>query len=409
MKRIFRLLFPLLWCFPCVAQLPVTPIVQPHMTFLDTNGLACAGCSLNTYAAGSTTPQATYTDSTGTSQNTNPVIMGADGGPLTPSGSSGGIWLGTNAYKLVLVDAGGTTVWTADNVNAGNVFPCTTAAAIQIANSATTGLTCDPTITINTAAHLINVGTLGAAHVTIGALGTPTSWTFDTTTPATALASLGGGSVVAGTINQIAIYAANGATVSGSTNIPNGITASTQSPSDNTANLATTRYVAAPGAISPTSLQIAGGNAMTANQGTGASVQHSTGATTTNDCAKFDATGNTVDAGGACVTVTTPRTCNSNGCYQVFGDGTITQSGNVAGCATSNDSCNVSVTFPIPFTSITNVVITTGVTGWQNCLGNPFSKSTSGFTMSFSPAIVTGGSGANCPGTQTGNWIAIGN
>jgi collagen type VII alpha len=35
-------------------------------------------------------------------------------------------------------------------------------------------------------------------------------------------------------------------------------------------------------------------------QGTGAKVQMSTGTTTTNDCVKFDSTGNTVDAGAAC-------------------------------------------------------------------------------------------------------------
>ena len=54
--------------------------------------------------------------------------------------------------------------------------------------------------------------------------------------------------------------------------------------------------VAAPG------LTLNGGTEMTGNQGNGAYVQHSTGATSTNDCAKFDANGNTIDAGSACVT-----------------------------------------------------------------------------------------------------------
>ena len=39
---------------------------------------------------------------------------------------------------------------------------------------------------------------------------------------------------------------------------------------------------------------------VTAEQGNGAKIQLSTGATTTNDCVKFDANGNTVDAGAAC-------------------------------------------------------------------------------------------------------------
>lgn len=43
-----------------------------------------------------------------------------------------------------------------------------------------------------------------------------------------------------------------------------------------------------------------GGTGVTAVQGNGSKVQLSTGTTTTNDCVKFDANGNTVDAGSAC-------------------------------------------------------------------------------------------------------------
>lgn len=292
-----KLILMLSFAVSAAAQVPVTPIIQPHMTFVNAAGTTCAGCSLYSYAAGSTTPQATYTDSAGTSQNTNPVIMGADGGPLTPSGSSGAIWLGANAYKLVLIDAANNTVFTVDNVRGGGLFPCGPAGAIQIANSAVTGLSCDSSITINTTSHAINVGTLPAGHVTIGALGTPTSWIFDTTTPATALTSLGGGVTNAGTLNQLAFYAAAGTTISGTSVIPTGITGTTQSPSDNTAKLATTAYVALPGAIAPASLVVgSGGTAMTGNQGNGVLVQHSTGTITAGDLAKFDMNGNTVDA-----------------------------------------------------------------------------------------------------------------
>ena len=56
------------------------------------------------------------------------------------------------------------------------------------------------------------------------------------------------------------------------------------------------------GTFAAPSLAVNGGTKMTANQGNGASVQHSTGATTTNDCVKYDANGNTVDAGAACGT-----------------------------------------------------------------------------------------------------------
>jgi hypothetical protein len=43
---------------------------------------------------------------------------------------------------------------------------------------------------------------------------------------------------------------------------------------------------------------------VTGNQGNGAKLQLSTGSTTTNDCVKFDANGNTADAGAACGSVT---------------------------------------------------------------------------------------------------------
>jgi hypothetical protein len=310
------------------AQVPVTPVINPHMTFNDTTGLACAGCSLYSYAAGSTTPQATYTDSTGATQNTNPVILGTDGGPLTPSGTSGAIWLGQNAYKLVLIDAGGSTVFTVDNVTGGGLFPCGPAGAIQIANSAVTGLTCDATITINPSAHSINVGTLPTAHVSIGALGTPTAWNFDTTTPATAASSLGLSASGTGTINQLAYYPAAGNSTSGTSVIPAGITATTQTPGDNSTKPATTAYVALPGAINPTGVKITTGVSMTGNQGNGTAVQHSTGPTVSGDCTKFDENGNTIDAGITCTIA-------------------VTQSANLAGSRTSGTAYPNTTTLPM--------------------------------------------------------------
>jgi len=53
---------------------------------------------------------------------------------------------------------------------------------------------------------------------------------------------------------------------------------------------------ATPGTWSATALVINGGTALNANQGTGASVQHSTGTVTTGDLAYFDSTGNTTDS-----------------------------------------------------------------------------------------------------------------
>jgi len=382
------------------AQVPVAPATIPHITFVNGSGGPCATCSLYTYIAGTTTPQATYTDSTGTSQNTNPIILDAAGGA--------NIWLGSNSYKFILKDSTGATIWSVDNVNAGSLFPCSTAGAIQIANSTSTGLTCDPSITINTTTHTIIVGTLPTNHVTIGALGTPTSWTFDTTSPATALASLGAGSIGSGTSNQIAIYPVNGNNVQGSSTIPNGISVLNRSPSDNGDNPANTRYVANPGAINPTSVQIAAGAAMMDNQGNGAKVQHSTGATTANDAAVFDASGNVIDSGSP-LPIGTSRVCNSNGCYRIDPDGTIEEWG-ITAVIPSSGLGSVPVTFPYPFSSgavsASQVSVTTTfnfrcTTGSDSgCGGFVFNLATTGFT--FLTDIDLGA------GTIRAYWHAVG-
>lgn len=84
------------------------PILQPRQTFVDGSGSPCAGCSLFSYAAGTTTPHPTYTSTSGGVQNTNPVILDASGGAS--------IAVDQTAYKFVLVNASGTTLWTVDQV-----------------------------------------------------------------------------------------------------------------------------------------------------------------------------------------------------------------------------------------------------------------------------------------------------
>ena len=86
-----------------------SPIVQPHISFVGTAGAACVGCKLYSYAAGTTTPLATYTDSTGGTPNPNPTILDASGSAV--------IWLkGPSLYKLALYDSLGNLIWTADNI-----------------------------------------------------------------------------------------------------------------------------------------------------------------------------------------------------------------------------------------------------------------------------------------------------
>lgn len=74
-------------------------------------GLPLNAGLLATYAAGSTTPTATYTTSAGTVQNANPIVLGADG--RTPNE----VWLlaGT-AYRFDLKDSAGNLIQTYDNL-----------------------------------------------------------------------------------------------------------------------------------------------------------------------------------------------------------------------------------------------------------------------------------------------------
>lgn len=96
----------LLFALPASAQFTLTPL--PQFQAFDNTGRPCTGCLLYSYVAGTSTPQATYTDSTGGTPNTNPVVLDAAG--------RADVWLGTAAYKLVLKTAGGLTIYSTDNI-----------------------------------------------------------------------------------------------------------------------------------------------------------------------------------------------------------------------------------------------------------------------------------------------------
>lgn len=90
------------------AQVTTAPAPVPKAQFLDKNGAPLAGGLLYSYIAGTATPQNTYTDSTGTVPNSNPVVL--------DSGGFANVWLGPTTYKLVLKDASGNLQWSVDNI-----------------------------------------------------------------------------------------------------------------------------------------------------------------------------------------------------------------------------------------------------------------------------------------------------
>jgi len=116
-------------CFmPVLAygQVQVAPFLTSNPQFLDNIGSPCSGCLLSTFAAGTSTPLATYSDSAGTVLNQNPVLMDSAGRP-----QSGAIFLTRAAYKFVLKSALGVTIWSADNVTWNNLAQTLTSLTVN--------------------------------------------------------------------------------------------------------------------------------------------------------------------------------------------------------------------------------------------------------------------------------------
>lgn len=110
----------------------------------------------------------------------------------------------------------------------------------------------------------------------------------------------GGGTVTAGTVNQLAWYSSSGTSVAGLTVANNAVlvTSAGGVPSE-----ATTlpSGLTMPSGIFTTAMSVFG-TSLTGLQGNGAKMQLSTGAITSGHCVQFDVNGNTVDAGGSCTT-----------------------------------------------------------------------------------------------------------
>lgn len=151
----------------------VTP--TPKTQFLDAAGAPLAGGKLYTYIAGTTTPQATYTDSTGSTPNSNPVVLDSRG--------EANVWLGEATYKFKLTDANDVEIWTVDYISApttsvsavltGNVTisSASTGPALKITQTGTGNVmrvpdSADPdsTLFVINAAGLVGLGTVAPAE-----------------------------------------------------------------------------------------------------------------------------------------------------------------------------------------------------------------------------------------------------
>lgn len=88
---------------------------NPKFQAFDANGNPLSGGKLYSFAAGSATPLATYTDSTGIAANPNPVILDASG--------EANVWLSSESYKLVLKNSANVQQWSVDNITGIGFIP----------------------------------------------------------------------------------------------------------------------------------------------------------------------------------------------------------------------------------------------------------------------------------------------
>lgn len=179
---------------------PTALMPAPMAQFFDQNGAVLAGGMIYTYQAGTTTPQAAYTDSTGNTALPNPVVLDASG--------RASVWLSSANYKIVATDANGVQQWSIDNVSA------VSQAELQGTNTfATLGVTGN----LSVGGNVVVTGSLTAASGSItGALsvaGTATlasavvsgNETVGGTLGVTGAATFSGGETVTGGLSADAI------------------------------------------------------------------------------------------------------------------------------------------------------------------------------------------------------------
>lgn len=93
----------------------LSPLGGAGAQFFDNNGVILSGGKIYTYAAGTTTPQATYTSASGATPHANPIVLDSAG--RVPGGE---IWLTDGlSYKFVIETSTGILIGTYDNITSG--------------------------------------------------------------------------------------------------------------------------------------------------------------------------------------------------------------------------------------------------------------------------------------------------
>jgi hypothetical protein len=139
----------------------LSPVAGAGWQFFDANGVPLSGGKLYTYVAGTTTPQATYTSSSGLTPNANPIILNSEG---RVSGTNE-VWLDSAvSYKLILQTSASVQLWSADDLSGITGVPSNTAYAVL----------CGGTTATNPIQSIASVGTAGQVLTSNGASALPT-------------------------------------------------------------------------------------------------------------------------------------------------------------------------------------------------------------------------------------------
>lgn len=122
----------------------------PKAQFFDATGAPLVGGKVFTYAAGTTTPLATFTDATALTPNTNPVILDSRG--------ECNLWFSTaTSYKVVLKNANDVTQWTVDNIATYGTIASQNSNNVSITGGTISGITATFNVTGNVSG---NAGTV---------------------------------------------------------------------------------------------------------------------------------------------------------------------------------------------------------------------------------------------------------
>jgi len=108
----------------------LSPVAGAAQQFFSNSGVPLAGGLVYTYAAGTTTPLATFTTAAGTTANSNPIVLNSAGR------LDNEVWLtSTLTYKFLLKDSDGVTIATYDDIpGIGSVSGLTTGTSILFGN-----------------------------------------------------------------------------------------------------------------------------------------------------------------------------------------------------------------------------------------------------------------------------------